>query len=177
MSRFYSLYNSVIELLSVIDCQLAEAVKPLKNDIAYLADIFTLMNEVNKKLQGEMISVIKAFISKLSFYKENMGRNVLSQFPNLCENNTTEDERLRYCSHLHNLVEDMHIRFADLLSLDVPRWVIQPFSTDPADLRVELQDQFIDLQNDDETKMNLKKIGMMYIGARHLTNTRLCGMK
>ena len=156
MSRFYSLYDSVIELLSVIDCQLAEAVKPLKNDIAYLADIFTLMNEVNKKLQGEMItfirykSVIKAFISKLSFYKENMGRNILSQFPNLCENNTTEDERLRYCSHLHNLVEDMHIRFADLLSLDVPRWVIQPFSTDPADLRVELQDQFIDLQNDDE---------------------------
>ena len=79
MSRFYSLYDSVIELLSVIDCQLSEAVKPLKNDIAYLADIFTLMNEVNKKLQGEMItlirckSVIKAFISKLSFYKENSG--------------------------------------------------------------------------------------------------------
>ena len=39
MTRFYSLYDSVIEFLSGIDCQLAEAVKPLKNDIAYLADV------------------------------------------------------------------------------------------------------------------------------------------
>ena len=98
---------------------------------------------MNKKLQSEMItlirckSVIKALIPKLSFYKENNERNVLSQFPNLCENNIT-DERLRYCSHLHNLVEDMHIRFADL-SFNVPRWVIQPFSTDPADLQLNFK--------------------------------------
>ena len=82
----------------------------LKNEIAYVANIFILMNKVNKKLQSEMItlirckSVIKTLIPKLSFYKENKGRNVLSQFPNLCENNTIEDEWLRYCSHLHNLV-------------------------------------------------------------------------
>ena len=67
-----------MEFLSGIDCQSAEAVKPLKNDIAYWADIFTFMNEVNKKLHGEMItlirckSVITSFISKLSLYKENM---------------------------------------------------------------------------------------------------------
>ena len=35
----------MIEFLSGIDCQLVEAVKPLKIDIAYLADIFTSMNE------------------------------------------------------------------------------------------------------------------------------------
>ena len=80
MTRFFSLDNSVIEFLSGINRQLAEAVKPLKNDIAYLADIFTFMNKVNKKLQGEMItniwckSVIMSFILKLSLYKENMGR-------------------------------------------------------------------------------------------------------
>ena len=51
MSRFHSLYDSEIELLSVIDCQLAEVVKLLKDDITYLADIFTFMNEVNKKLK------------------------------------------------------------------------------------------------------------------------------
>ena len=50
----------------------------------------------------------------------------------------------------------MHIRFADLVNLNVPRWAIQPFSVDPADLKVELQDQFIDLHNDDEFKMNFK---------------------
>ena len=86
-----------------------------------------------------------------------MERNILSQFSNLCRNDVTEDERLKYCSHLHNPVEDMHIRFADLVNLNVPRWLIQPFSADPADLRVELQDQFIDLQNDDEFKMNYEE--------------------
>ena len=60
ITRLYSLYNSVIEFFSGIDCQLAEAVKPLKNDIAYSADIFTFMNEVNKKLQDEMISLSDA---------------------------------------------------------------------------------------------------------------------
>ena len=61
----------MIEFLSGIDCQLVEAVKPLKIDIAYLADIFTSMNEVNKQLQGEMVtliwckSVITLFVSKL----------------------------------------------------------------------------------------------------------------
>ena len=101
--------------------------------------------------------MITAFISKLVFYQENMGRSVLSQFPNLCENNVTKDERLKYCSHLRNLEEDMHFRFADFLSLNVPHWVIQPFSTDPADLKVELQNQFIDFQNDDGSKMNFEE--------------------
>ena len=59
MTRFYSLYDSVIEFLFSINCQLAEAVKPLKNDIAYSADVFAIMNEVNKKLWGEMIMLIR----------------------------------------------------------------------------------------------------------------------
>ena len=58
MTRFYFLYDLMIEFLSGIGFQSAEAVKPL-NDIAYLADIFTLMNEVNKKLEGEMITLIR----------------------------------------------------------------------------------------------------------------------
>ena len=68
-----------------------------------------------------------------------MVRNIWFQFPNLCRNDVTEDKGLKYCSHIHNLVEDMHIRFADLVILNVPRWVIQPFSADPPDLKVELQ--------------------------------------
>ena len=51
----------------------------------------------------------------------------------------------------------MHIRFADLVNLNVPRGVIQPFSADPADLNVELQDQFNDLQNEDKFKINVEE--------------------
>ena len=153
MPCFYSFHDLVIEFLYGIDCQLAEAVKSLKNNIAYLADVFTFMNKVNKKLQGKMItlirckSVITSLTSKLFLYKENMGRNILSQFSNLCGNDVTEDELLKYYLHLHKLVEDIQIHFEDLVNLNVPCWVIQPFSA--ADLIVELHDQFIDLQNDD----------------------------
>ena len=86
-----------------------------------------------------------------------MRRNVLFQFPNLCKNSITENKQLKCCSHLHNVVKDMHIHFADILTLSVPRWLIQSFSTDPNDLKVELKDQFIDLQNDNESKMNFTK--------------------
>ena len=48
-------YDSV---LSVIDYQLTEDVKPLKNDILYLAEIFTFMKEVNKKFHSEAITLI-----------------------------------------------------------------------------------------------------------------------
>ena len=84
MTSFYSFYDTVIEFFSGIDCQLAEEVKPLKNVIAYLSDVFVFVNEVNKKLQGEIItlirckSVITSFVSELSLYKENTGRNILS---------------------------------------------------------------------------------------------------
>ena len=66
--------------------------------------------------------MITSLISKISLYKENMGRNILSQFLNLCGNDATENERLKHCSLLHNLVEDMHIRFADFVNLKVPKW-------------------------------------------------------
>ena len=51
----------------------------------------------------------------------------------------TEDEPLKFCSVLLNLVKDMHIRFADLLKLSVPRWVVQLFSANPADLKFVVQ--------------------------------------
>ena len=87
--RFYVLYVSIIELSFSVDEQLADAEKPLKNNIAYLADIFNAMNEANKALQGKMIALIRckdvitAFGFKLSFYKQNWDRCVFYQFPNL----------------------------------------------------------------------------------------------
>ena len=68
-----------------------------------------------------------------------MGRNILSQFPNLCKNDVKEDERLKCCLYLHNLVEDMHIRFADFINLKVPRSITQPFCADPADIKLNFK--------------------------------------
>ena len=140
------------------DTDLTDSMRVMKNDITYLADIFGIMNDVNKRLQGELItlieckSMIMSCMTKMIFYKQNIGRGQLAQFPNLCENNVSEDERLKYCSHLKQLHDDMTERFQDLVNLDVPEWVVPPFAADPMQVKVDLQEESIDLQNDERDK-------------------------
>lgn len=156
--RFYSLFDTVVQFIENIDSELANSLKLMKNDIAYLSDIFSILNDVNKRLQGDMITliqcktVIMSFISKLSVYKQNIGRGQLMQFPNLNANDVTENDRLKYCAHLERLQDDMRLRFHDLADLNVPDWIIRPFNVDAMMVPIHLQEEFIDLQNDEETK-------------------------
>jgi len=89
MSRFHVFNDSLDELLIGIGDQLAETVKPLKMISLISLIFFKPMNELYKKCHGEMItlvrskSVVTSFIEKLSFYKQNLGRNILFQCPNL----------------------------------------------------------------------------------------------
>lgn len=62
----------------------------LKNNIAYITDLFTKFNKTNLKLQGEQLNVIEtrniivAFLAILFLYKQNLGGGgKCSQFPNL----------------------------------------------------------------------------------------------
>jgi len=70
-------------------------------------------------------------LSKLSSYKQNLGQNILSQFPNLGKNVVTEEEWLKYCLHVETLLKDMKIHSADLVDLWVPSWILTPFSAKP----------------------------------------------
>ena len=75
-----------------------------------------------------------------------MGHNVLLHVPNLTENSSvSRDEQLEYCLHLENLIGDLNIRFSDLISLDVSLWILQPFTADPTNMKIQLQDDLIDL--------------------------------
>ena len=125
------------------------------------------MNEMNKKLQGEMVTLIRckiivcSFIAKLRLYRQKLNQNDLINFPNLNDaNSVSQDEILQYCEHLNNLIEDFEIRFDDLISLNVPIWISQPFTADPMHIKTELQEDLIDLQNNEEAKA-------MFIGDRY----------
>jgi len=160
LTRFYSLFDTILQFLTTADPKMADSVKLMRNDIAYLADIFAILNDVNKRLQGEMCtlimckSVIMSFMTKLALYKQNVGRGLLTQFPNLNGNEVSEDDRLKYCNHLEKLGDDMRERFQDLISLDVPDWVVRPFDANIPITQVpmNIQEDFIDLQNDAELR-------------------------
>lgn len=106
-------------------------------------------------------SIVCSFIAKLRLYRQKLNQNDLINFPNLNDaNSVSQDEILRYCEHLNNLIEDFEIRFDDLISLNVPIWISQPFTADPMHIKTELQEDLIDLQNDEEAKA-------MFIGDRY----------
>jgi hypothetical protein len=78
-----------------------------------------------------------------------MGRGILNQFPNLSENEVSEEERMKYASHLDNLRTDMTERFTDVTELQVPVWLLHPFSCNMDSVPIELQEELIDLRSDD----------------------------
>ena len=144
-----------------------------KTDVAYLSDIFNKLNEVNIKLQGTKMCLIKAkaiimaFIGKLDFYKNCLLRLDLNQFPSLkaLQENQTNDSCLsdtnldRYSSHLQMLKEDLVIRFKDFKELKIPELVVNPFQADANNADPNLVEELTDLQNDFEGKVLFQQIG------------------
>ena len=50
-------------------------------------------------------------------------------------------------------------RFTDLLELELPNWIIDPFSLDTDKVPIELQEELSDMHNDCEEKARFKMIG------------------
>uniref|UniRef100_A0A8C6YAI7 SCAN domain-containing protein 3 n=1 Tax=Naja naja TaxID=35670 RepID=A0A8C6YAI7_NAJNA len=166
LRRFHELFDTVVKFLESIDPSLSSSLKLRRLDVAYLADVFDKLNEVNIKLQGDKINFLKAkgvicsFISKLDLLASNMGRQELYQFPSLGIERQLQAEDLDvFCCHLKQLKEDMETRFYDLINLEVPTWVLNPFTADFAQLHPKLQEPLTDLKYDCEAQSHFQSYG------------------
>uniref|UniRef100_A0A5S6Q1L3 Uncharacterized protein n=1 Tax=Trichuris muris TaxID=70415 RepID=A0A5S6Q1L3_TRIMR len=128
---------------------------------------------MNLQLQGDELNLVKsksvivAFIKELVLFKQNLGHGHLYQLPNLNRlrdnGEVNDDDMLLYCNHMTMLHTDMCERYADILSMTLPVWILDPFSSvDGAD--VFLQEELIELQANDELKPKLKNIGLVSFG-------------
>ncbi|XP_044747388.1 protein ZBED8-like isoform X1 [Coccinella septempunctata] len=85
LTRFYLLFESVLEFLDSKDSDLKKNLINSKADIAYLTDLFKKFNDLNLQLQGDSLNLIKtkgavsAFLGKLKFMKQNISRREFSQ--------------------------------------------------------------------------------------------------
>ncbi|KFD49312.1 LOW QUALITY PROTEIN: hypothetical protein M513_09864 [Trichuris suis] len=160
LSRLYNLYASVLEFFEKEDASLCANLKKFEGDIAYMADLYTKFNEMNLQLQGDDLNLIKtksltsAFVSKLLYFKNNLARGFYN-FPNLCElrrkGRINEQNVEVYWRHLELLHQDFIERFKDILSLEVPDWMTDPFSgVENAEL--QLQEELLELQANEELK-------------------------
>ncbi|KAM3833924.1 zinc finger BED domain-containing protein 5-like [Diretmus argenteus] len=167
LARFCELFDTIVEFLEKVDAALGEKVLSSRCDIMYLADFFEKMNEVTLKLQGNGVTlvqcktVIRSLNSRLDLYRQSIGRRQFDHFPQLTKVSEalTDDRLLIYTAHLRMVKADLEIRFRDLLNLDVPLWVVQPFQADVAECEPSIQEHLIDIQSDDEAKAIFRTSG------------------
>ncbi|KAF2360367.1 hypothetical protein FHG87_008875 [Trinorchestia longiramus] len=152
-------------------CALSDDLIVCKSNIAYLTDAFDTFNDLNLQLQCSDLNLIKAkskiwsFIDKLTLFRNNIGRQNFSQFPNLSELENEEfgksvhdDDILIYSNHLNSLHEDLNRRYQDLVYMEVPDWLLNPF-TDAwkSDNNSAIQEELLAVKNDFELKPLFKK--------------------
>ena len=150
LKRFYTLFKSVLNFF--------------KNPT--LTEEFSKFNEVNLQLQVDETTLIKAksavsaFLSKWQLYRRNHGRREFRQFPcfsDLEKKTGVKDNDIAvYYAHLAELHRDMSVRFNDLFSLEIPGWVIDPFTEPSTEVPTLLEEELVSLENHEDLKPKFK---------------------
>ena len=124
----------LLQCLAIVDEGLHDSLREARKDIAYLADIFQKLNDLNLRLQGKNMDLIQtkkhieSFMAKLSLLRKNIQRYELHQLPRLNKENVSTENVEVFSDHIKMLNEYFELRFSDLLQMDIPRWIIDPFS-------------------------------------------------
>ncbi|KAE9523112.1 hypothetical protein AGLY_016499 [Aphis glycines] len=165
LNRFWNIFESILEFLEEKNVDLRSKLLQFKTDIAYMTDLFAKFNDINLQLQGDKLnfittkSIISAFQKKLTLWKHNFGRNEFSQFPILSDlhknSKISFDDTQIYCQHLQSLDKDFSQRFDDILSLEIPQWVINPF-VNIESAKLQYQEELIEISTNEMLKASFK---------------------
>ncbi|XP_047109223.1 zinc finger BED domain-containing protein 5-like [Schistocerca piceifrons] len=145
-----------VEFLETKDPNLKENLIKFKADIACLTDLFNKFNEVNLQLQGDSLNLIKmrgvisAFLGKLKFIKQNISRHEFSPVPNLSHAECLDEGIQTYAQQI-TLHDDFKNRFENILTMEIPPWLINPFDQTEVAIMVLLE-----LNTNEELKVKFK---------------------
>jgi hypothetical protein len=125
--------------------------------LAYLADVFTMLNELNISLQGRRMTVfdanekIASFKQKLNLWKRRASQGNFANFSTL--DNITEDEenipeqvKADICDHLSTLANSFENYFKYDDAIEGSQWIRNPFTFDMDDDN-QLKDELIELKS------------------------------
>jgi len=163
LRRFVELWDSISTFF--MNNELGKKINVAKCDIFYLTDIFQKLNALNKELQGNHCNLIRckeavcSFITKLKLFKNNISRRNFTHFPylDLVHSELNDNDICVYCEHIAQLQGDMKIRFDDIIAMQIPDWIINPFDTNINNVDSELQESLIELQNDHSAQIRFKR--------------------
>ena len=132
--------------------------------LAYLSDIFEVLNNFNQTFQGlnltvtEFILKLRALICKLDLWVENVNNQRYGMFKNLTSVEKNPDVGIsnEIIDHLSQLKTELLNYFPDVAC---SAYSINPFFMDPADVPVGTgeQEELIDMQTDEKAKIKKKE--------------------
>ena len=139
--------------------------------LAYLADIFETLNQLNKKLQGPGSNIIvhtdaiNAFVAKLKLWSQRPNNDNFVSFHRLTEITGDDFEKNLedIISHLQNLQNEFERYFPEINTSSILMKVVRnPFLCKVEDVSEAIQEELIELTNDSFAKdefntCNLKK--------------------
>ena len=148
-------------------------------NLAYLADIFEALNQLNKKLQGPGTNIIvhsdaiNAFVVKLNFWRQRAKSNNFASFHRLTEitgddfnKNLKED----IISHLRNLQDEFKRSFPEINTGSIlMKLTRSPFVHKVEDVPEAIQEEFTELTNDSfaKDKFHSFKLEEFWIKMQH----------
>ena len=124
--------------------------------LAYLVDIFTRLNILNKSLQGagvvvtDAVDKLKSFQMKLKLWEAKVRKGNFDMFETLADRQdtcTADQMADLIVQHLSSLQNELTRYFPDMSDVNV-KLIRDPFHTDVASVNDAIQEEFIDFVND-----------------------------
>lgn len=137
--------------------------------LAYLADVFNLLNSLNLSIQGSYASILEvsdkitAFMKKTELWRKRIQDGVTDMFPQLTEflhtnNLSVAIVREVVTSHLTALSKHFSLYFPDV-NTDAWDWVRDPFAPDAtSDLTGQAEEELLDLSCDRTLKVRFQQM-------------------
>lgn len=132
--------------------------------LAYLCDIFNLLNELNLSLQGKMTTVFKladkvhAFIAKPDLWGRRVNRGIFDMFPTLAGILEETEPKPPFSQlvheHLSSLLKEFERYFPTTKDPRTKEWICDPFVNKPGEssMSVQEEDQLLEIANDSGLK-------------------------
>ncbi|XP_040275778.1 protein ZBED8-like [Bufo bufo] len=149
--------------------------------IAYLVDIFVILNELNLSLQGpnakclDLSEKVRSFQMKLQLWQKKLDNNNIYMLPTLAaffeEHGIEPDKRITMIisvkEHLHMLEDEISLYFPNLP--DTPFVLARsPFTVKVEDVPETAQEEFIELINNDAARTDFSTMPVTKFWIKHL---------
>lgn len=173
LARLFELRHEVREFLSKLN--MPELYQHLDDDywiakLAYMADIFEHLNELNKKMQGRNENILassdklQGLKKKLELWQKELQKGYLEMFQKINQHSTIKNKQLIVDlaqEHLSMLQEKFHKYFYSI-NTEQYDWIRNPFATNAInsteELPLQIREEFIDLSNDKTLKLHFSEV-------------------